>query len=165
MPLPSFDERYDQRVADAFLAASNSSAGGLPDYLGIELVRFEPGRLFARAVIRDELLTPFGNAHGGVMAGIVDHITGVVVYPLMKPGQWAATTEFKLNYLAPVKVGVLDAESIVLAMTSRSAVVRGEIFSGDRLVCAAQGTLTIVDPKPAAGGVPAPSKAAHRSVH
>jgi len=148
VPNPTFDERYDQEVADAFLAAGTRSVGGLPDYLGIELVRFEPGRLFARATIRDELLTPFGNAHGGVMAGIVDHITGVVVYPLMKRGQWAATTEFKLNYLAPVKAGVLDAEATVLAMTNRSAVVRGEIFSGDRLVCAAQGTLTIVDPKP-----------------
>ncbi|MDP1818962.1 MAG: PaaI family thioesterase [Acidimicrobiales bacterium] len=149
MPHPTFDERFDQEVADTFLAAGNRAVGGLPDYLGIELVRFEPGRLFARATIRDELLTPFGNAHGGVMAGIVDHITGVVVYPLMKRGQWAATTEFKLNYLAPVKAEVLDAEATVLAMTTRSAVVRGEIFSGDRLVCAAQGTLTIVDPKPA----------------
>jgi acyl-coenzyme A thioesterase PaaI-like protein len=33
-------------------------------------------------------------------------------------------------------------------MTSRSAVVRGEIFSEEgRLLCAAQGTLTIVAPK------------------
>ena len=148
MPHPTFDERYDPEVAEGLLAAGNRAIGGLPDYLGIELVRFEPGRLFARATIREELLTPFGNAHGGVIAGIVDHITGVVVYPLMKRGQWAATTEIKLNYVAPVKAGVLDMESTVLAMTTRSAVVRGEIFSGDRLVCAAQGTLTIVDPKP-----------------
>lgn len=148
MPYPTFEDRYDPEVAAAFLAAGNRAVGGLPDYLGIELIRFEPGRLFARATIRDELLTPFGNAHGGVIAGIVDHITGVVVYPMMQPGQWAATTEIKLNYVAPVKAGVVDMESTVLAMTKRSAVVRGEIFSDGRLVCAAQGTLTIVDPKP-----------------
>jgi uncharacterized protein (TIGR00369 family) len=145
--LPSFEDRYDPAVAEGFLAAGQGAVGGLPEYLGIELVRFEPGRLFARATIRDELLTPFGNAHGGVVAAIVDHITGVVVYPLMARGQWAATTEVKLNYIAPVKAGVLDTESTVLAMTKRSAVVRGEIFSAGRLVCAAQGTLTIVDPK------------------
>lgn len=148
MPQPTLQERYDQGIADGLLRAGNRSVGGLPDYLGIELVRFAPGRLWCRATIRDELLTPFGNAHGGVVAGIVDHITGVVVYPLMRPGQWAATTEVKLNYVAPVKAGVLETESTVLAMTNRSAVVRGEIFAGDRLVCAAQGTLTIVDPKP-----------------
>lgn len=148
MSHPSMEERYDPEVAEAFLAAGNGAVGGLPEYLGIELVRFEPGQLWCRATIREELLTPFGNAHGGVVAGIIDHITGVVVYPLMERGQWAATTEIKLNYVAPVKAGVLDTHSIVLAMTKRSAVVRGEVFSGDRLVCAAQGTLTIVDPKP-----------------
>ncbi len=82
-----------------------------------------------------------------MLAAIVDHITGVVVYPLMKRGQWAATTEVKVNYIAPVQTGVLEAESSVLAMTNRSAVVRGEIYFEGRLVCAAQGTLTIVDPR------------------
>jgi 1,4-dihydroxy-2-naphthoyl-CoA hydrolase len=148
MPQQTIEERYDASIAERFLAmAGTSGAGGLPEYLGIELVRFEPGRLWCRATIRDELLTPFGNVHGGVIAGIVDHITGVVVYPLMKPGQWAATTEVKLNYIGPVQAGVVETESTVLAMTNRSAVVRGELYFGGRLVCAAQGTLTIVDPK------------------
>ena len=147
MPQPSIDERYDEQIAQRFLEMAASGAGGLPEYLAIELVRFGPGKLWARATVRDELLTPFGNAHGGVLAAIVDHVTGVVVYPLMKPGQWAATTEVKLNYIAPVRAGELHTESTVLAMTNRSAVVRGEIYYGDRLACAAQGTLTIVDPK------------------
>jgi len=148
VPQPSIEERYDPAIAERFLEmGQKGSAGGLPEYLGIEMVRFEPGKLWCRATIRDELLTPFGNAHGGVAAGIVDHITGVVVYPLMKPGQWAATTEVKLNYIGPIRAGVVETESSVLAMTNRSAVVRGELFFEGRLVCAAQGTLTIVDPK------------------
>lgn len=147
-PAPSIEERYDPRIAEKFLELGQAAAGGLPGYLGIELVAFEPGRLRCRATVTEELLTPFGNAHGGVLAAIVDHITGVVVYPLMKPGQWAATTEVKLNYIAPVQTGVLETESTVLAMTNRSAVVRGEIFFRGKLACAAQGTLTIVDPKP-----------------
>ena len=146
-PAPSIDERYNQEIADRFLELGAGAAGGLPGFLGIELVRFGPGKLWCRATVTEELLTPFGNAHGGVLAAIVDHITGVVVYPLMKPGQWAATTEVKLNYIAPVRTGVLETESTVLAMTNRSAVVRGEIFYDGRLACAAQGTLTIVDPR------------------
>lgn len=147
-PAPSIEERYDPRIADKFLELGEGAVvGGLPGYLGIELVAFAPGRVRGRATVTEEMLTPFGNAHGGVLAAIVDHITGVVVYPLMKPGQWAATTEVKLNYIAPVQTGVLEADSTVLAMTNRSAVVRGEIFYRGRLVCAAQGTLTIVDPK------------------
>jgi 1,4-dihydroxy-2-naphthoyl-CoA hydrolase len=147
VPKPTLEERYDSRIADGLLAAAARGAGGLPDYLGIEHVRFEPGKLWCRATIREELLTPFGNAHGGVVAAIVDHITGVVVYPLMKPGQWAATTEVKLNYITPVQAGVLETESTVLAMTNRTAVTRAEVYFEGRLACAAQGTLTIVDAK------------------
>ena len=70
-----------------------------------------------------------------------------VVYPLLPVGQWAATTEIKLNYIAPGQAGVLETESTVLAMTSRSAVVRGEIYYEGELACPAQGTLTIVSPR------------------
>ncbi|HEX6417634.1 MAG TPA: PaaI family thioesterase [Acidimicrobiales bacterium] len=143
----AIDERYDPEIAERLLAVTDGGAGGLPGYLGIEHVRFEPGRLWCRATVRDDMLTPFGNAHGGVLAAIVDHITGIVVYPLMKPGQWAATTEVKLNYIRPVQAGVVETESSVLAITNRSAVVRGEVHYRGHLACAAQGTLTIVDPR------------------
>ena len=52
----------------------------------------------------------------------VDHVLGCVMYPLMKRGQWAATTEFKINYLAPVKGGELRGESTVVSLTKRTAV-------------------------------------------
>ena len=146
--MTTFEERYDEALARTMLEHGHLGGGALPVYLGIELLRFAPGKLWCRATIREELLTPFGTAHGGVVAGIIDHITGVVLYPLMPPKHWAATTEIKTNYIAPVRAGVLDTESTVLAMTGRSAVVRGEIYADGRLVCAAQGTLTIMAPKP-----------------
>ena len=84
------------------------------------------------------------------MAAFVDHVLGCVMYPLMKRGQWAATTEFKINYLAPVKGGELRGESTVVSLTKRTAVVRMEVFNEDkgdrRLVCVAQGTLLVSDP-------------------
>src|SRR5499426_1235451 len=122
---PAFEQQYDPRIAEVFVAASEK-ATGLPGYLGV----------------RVELLTPFKTLHGGVMAGLVDHVLGCVLYPLMPRGQWAATTEFKLNYLAPVFGGTeLRAESTVVALGRRTAVVQVEVTSGDRLVCVAQGTL------------------------
>ena len=148
--MTDLEDRYDPAIADAMLKAGNGAAGGLPDHLGIQHVRFEPGRLYCTATIDPSLLTPFGNAHGGVTAAIVDHVTGVVVYPLMERGQWAATTEIKVNYLAPLKAETVEAEASVLAMTRRSAVVRCEIYrraAGRRVLAAAQATLTIVDPR------------------
>jgi len=146
---PKF-EHFDPRFAERLIGA-NDAVTGLPKYLGIRLVEFTAGRLVAEMEVREELKTPFGNLHGGVMAALVDHVLGVVAYPLMRRGQWAATTEFKLNYLAPVSEGALRAESQVVSMTRTTAIVRVEVWNGVRLACIAQGTLLVRDPKPAPG--------------
>jgi uncharacterized protein (TIGR00369 family) len=142
---PAF-AHFDAQVADTFLTTS-AQAQGLPGYLGIRFVELGPGRLVATMRVRDELLTPFKTLHGGVMAGLVDHVLGCVLYPLMPRGQWAATTEFKLNYLAPVFAEAeLRAESTVVSLGRRTAVVQVEVTSGEQLVCVAQGTLLVSEP-------------------
>jgi 1,4-dihydroxy-2-naphthoyl-CoA hydrolase len=143
--IPTEFDTFDQKIADAMLKA-HEAVGGLPGYLGIKLRELTAGRLVATLDVRDELVTPMGAIHGGVMAGFVDHSLGVVLYPLMKRGQWAATTEFKLNYLRAVKSGTLTAVSTVLSMGRRSAVVRVEVTNDGKLACVAQGTLLISDP-------------------
>ncbi|HEY2776145.1 MAG TPA: PaaI family thioesterase [Candidatus Binatia bacterium] len=146
---PEFPE-FNPKIASAMVAASDK-IGGLPGYLGVTIDEITPGFLRASMPIREELLTIMGAIHGGVMAGLVDHALGCVLYPLMKPGQWAATTEFKINYLAAVKSGTLVAESRVLSCGRRSAVVRVDVSNGAKLVCVAQGTLLISDPPGSAG--------------
>ena len=89
---------------------------------------------------------------GGVISAVCDHVLGCVCYPVMKRGQWAATTEFKLNYLAPVKAGTLRAASQVVALTRTTAVVRVEVENDGRAVCVAQGTLLVQQPKPKDAG-------------
>ena len=116
----------NRRVADGMLA-TNDAAVGLSTLLGMRLDHFEPGYLRASLDVRPELLTPIGNLHGGAMAALVDHVLGCVLYPHMGRGQWAATTEFKLNYLNPVTDGILVAEARILNMTRRSAVVRIDV--------------------------------------
>jgi uncharacterized protein (TIGR00369 family) len=137
-------EYFDQRIADAMIKA-NESVTGLPKYLGARIVSLTAGRLTAALDVRADLLTPFGSLHGGVMAALVDHVLGCVMYPLMQRGQWAATTEFKLNYLAAVRGGTLTADATVLALTRRTGVVRIEVSNDGRLACIAQGTVLVVD--------------------
>ncbi len=138
-------EHFDAGVAKALVEASRS-AGGLPGYLGMRITDVGPGRLVAELDVRDEFHTPFETLHGGVMAAFVDHVLGCVLYPLLQRGQWAATTEFKLNYLASVRDGTLVAESRVVSLTRRTAVVAVEVRNRERLACLAQGTLLVVDP-------------------
>ena len=137
-------EYFDQRIADSLIKA-NDVLTGLPKFLDARIVTVTPGQLTATLAVRQELLTPFGSLHGGVMAGLVDHVLGCVLYPLMQRGQWAATTEFKINYLAAVRQGTLVAESTVLALTKRTAVVRIDVTNEGRLACIAQGTVLVVD--------------------
>ena len=140
-------ETYDAEIAAAALKLSRDVTG-LPAYLGITTVDIGPGTMTAELDVREELLNPFGTAHGGVLTDLVDHVLGAVLYPLMPRGSWAATTEFKVNLLAPVRDGVLRARSEVLAMTKRTAVVRIDVTNDARLVGLAQGTVTISPPKP-----------------
>jgi uncharacterized protein (TIGR00369 family) len=148
MPDPRAVEAFDARIAEGFLKA-NERLTGLPAFLGVRFTEFQPGVLRAELEVRDELLTPFENLHGGVLSAVCDHVLGCVCYPHMKRGQWAATTEFKLNLLAPVTKGKVSAEAEIVSFTRATAVVRIQIENEGRLAAIAQGTVLIRDPKPA----------------
>jgi uncharacterized protein (TIGR00369 family) len=144
--VPDFDS-YDERAAAGLVKAHEGDPGGLNGWLGIRLAEMWPGGLRAVLPVRPELLTPIGNLHGGVIAALCDHVLGVVCYPVMPRGSWAATTEFKLNYLAPVTAGELSATASILSLTKRTAVVRIEVENDGRTVCLAQGTVLVMAPK------------------
>jgi 1,4-dihydroxy-2-naphthoyl-CoA hydrolase len=145
MTNPEFPQ-FDAKVAAAMLGSA-SAAGGLATFLGIEHLDVGAGSLHAQVAVRPELLTPFGNLHGGVLAALCDHVLGTVLYPVIPRGAWAATTEFKINYLAAVTKGVLDARASIISLTKRTAVVRIDVENEGRAVCAAQGTVLVVAPK------------------
>ncbi len=150
--------QYDEKVAQGFLDTPSGMA--LPDFLGITFTEAGPGKLVAEMDVRPDLLTMFGNLHGGTISVLVDHVMGSVMYPVMPRGWWAATTEFKLNLLAPVTDGRLRAQADIVAMTKRTSVVRIDVTNqsgtpqtpgGERLVAVAQGTCLLQEPKPKDG--------------
>lgn len=138
---------FNQDIAENFIELSNSMAG-LPQYLGIRLLSMEPGRLGAELNVHDKLITAMGNMHGGVLSAFCDHLLGCVCYPHMPQGAWAATTEFKVNLLAPVTGGTLKASAVLVNMTKSTAVVRIDVENEGRPCCAAQGTVTLMQPRP-----------------
>jgi uncharacterized protein (TIGR00369 family) len=141
---PKFE--FDQKIADGFLA-NRSSAGGLHTFLGIRIVEVGPGTMTGEIEVRPELMTPIGNMHGGVLSAFCDHMLGCVCYPVMKKGQWAATTEFKINLTAPVTKGTVRARAEIVNLTRTQAVVRIDVDNEGRLAAMAQGTVTIRDPR------------------
>lgn len=142
MTFASFDEQIAEELRNAPMLSE-----GLSGYLGFRHTEFVAGRLIAEMDARPDLLTPFGNLHGGCLSAMVDHCLGVVFYPVIPTGTWVATTEFKLNLLKPVSSGTCVATTEIIALGRRSGVARIDITNGDNAVCAAQGTVTIVAPK------------------
>lgn len=142
MVTPITPRQYSEETA-AFIAGSEDLITGLPAFLGVRTVEVGPARMVAELDVRPELLNPFGTAHGGVLAGLVDHVLGSVMYPVIDRGQWAATTEFKLNLVSTVRGGVLRAEATIVAMSRRTAVVHVEVTNDGRLAGMAQGTVLI----------------------
>ena len=136
--------QFDERTANEWLKAA-TTAGGLTKYLNIRHTEFTAGRLVAELDAREDLLTPFGNLHGGCLSAMVDHCLGVVFYPVIPAGSWVATTEFKLNLLRPVSSGVCVAVAHIVSLGKRSGVARIDITNNSKGVCAAQGTVTIVN--------------------
>jgi 1,4-dihydroxy-2-naphthoyl-CoA hydrolase len=139
-------DHYDPDLAN-LITASPGGGGGLPDYLGIRTTDIGPGTMTAELDVRPELLNPFGTVHGGVLAALTDHVLGAVLYPVIPKGSWAATTQLNLNFTAPIKDGTLTARSEIISLTKRTAVVRIDVHNGDRLAGAAQGTVTITQPR------------------
>ena len=96
---PHFDN-YDERVA-AGLQRAHEKEGGLPGFLGIRIAEYWPGGIRFEVQVRDELLTPFGNLHGGVLSATVDHALGTVCYPVMPKGAWAADSPWRSSCASP----------------------------------------------------------------
>jgi len=85
--------------------------------------------------------------HGGVLSAFCDHLLGCVCYPSMTKGQWAATTEFKINLTRPVSGGMVTARAEIINRSRSQAVVRIDVHNDGRLCAIAQGTCTIMDPR------------------
>ncbi len=148
--IPADFPLYDPAIAEAMTSTGRSYgrfSEGLPGYLKMTISEVGPGWLTCHLPVTEELLNPFGAAHGGVVSALVDHALGAVCLPVVAPGTWPATQEFKLNFLAPVRVGLLVARSTIVSLTKRTAVVTVEIENLDRLVCTALGTVAILAPR------------------
>ena len=140
MTAPDLEIR-NPRFIDHLLGHRSDS--GIDGFLGTRVVEMEAGRLVVEFDVGDEHLTFIGNMHGGCLAALCDHCLGVVLYPVMPPGSWAATTEFEVNYLRPVSGGTCRATAVIESMTKRSAVVTIRVENEGRLAAIAQGTCTV----------------------
>lgn len=111
---------------------------------GMELIKYEEGKVEYRLEVKTKHLATPTTAHGGLVAGYMDGIMGVAALTQSaKQLKLVSTVEFKINYIKPVFLGdILIGKGEVISAGNRIIIAKGEIFnskSGD-LIALATGT-------------------------
>ncbi len=82
--------------------------GYLPGLIGIEVTRFEPGRVTSRLIIRPELLAPNGYLHAATVIALADTTCGYgTIFDLPGEAQNFTTIELKTNFLGTAREGAI----------------------------------------------------------
>lgn len=116
--------------------------------LGARLTEFAPGRATLEVTVRDQLRQQFGLLHGGVLAYAADNALTFAGGSALGPH--VVTSGLTIDYLRPVRDGILRARAVVAQHSKRQAACTVELWAvgadGSEEMCAlAQGTVRALD--------------------
>ena len=117
--------------------------------LGFELSGFSNGEVEIVCSPNGFHYNPYGTAHGGLAATLLDSATGCAVQSKLAAGVGYATLNLTVNYLKPVTAssGGVRCVGRVISLGRTVAVSEGELFdSTARLLARATATCIIINP-------------------
>lgn len=137
---PEEEERYRAIIKDR---VENSP---FYQHMGLEVTGLGSGWSTFRMPAGSHLWNVGGIVHGGAISSIADAAAGVALATLLdKDRERPVTIEMKLNYCAPVTVGILTARGEVVQKGGRIAICEVEVKEGDRLVAKGIATYTVAE--------------------
>jgi acyl-CoA thioesterase len=104
--------------------------------LGIEVVEMGDGYSKLIMPFSEKLAQPYGIVHGGAGFTLADS--------LVEPNRKFVTLEMKINFLEPIKEGIIEATAIVLRR-GRIMPAEVDIINNQKLVAKAIATYIILD--------------------
>tara|TARA_R110002050_G_scaffold102774_1_gene211573 strand:- start:8420 stop:8905 length:486 start_codon:yes stop_codon:yes gene_type:complete len=112
----------------------------------LELEVISPGHIrYIMPVQEKHLATPIA-IHGGVLAAMMDAVLGVAsLSASCHDGKLVSTVEFKINYLAPARLGdILVGEGKVIQKGNRLIIAEGDIklINTDKFIAKGMGTFS-----------------------
>lgn len=112
--------------------------------LGIEVVEIRDG--YSRLIMpfSEKLTQPYGIVHGGAVFTLADSAVAVSVASLVEPTKKFVTVEMKINFLEPIKDGIIEATAVVLRK-GRIMPAEVDIINHQELVAKAIATYIILD--------------------
>jgi uncharacterized protein (TIGR00369 family) len=102
---------------------------GFSAHVGREITEMGHGTCTVSVTRRPELLQRLGWIHGGVIAFLVDSAAGIAAGTLLSPHQAIATSEFKINFLAPARGDRIFSRARVIKPGRRTLVVAVDVYS------------------------------------
>ncbi len=78
---------------------------GILRFLGLSVIRVEPGRAIVELGVQKRFLHMQGFLHGGIIATVADTTAALALVPMVPRGTRMATVEMKINFLERVHAG------------------------------------------------------------
>jgi len=109
---------------EAYLKQLMKVATSCPYYrlLGMRVKEIKRGESRIEMPFKQDLTHPYGIAHGGAIASLADSAVAMALTDLVDPKDRIATIEFKINFLASVNKGKLEAHAKIIHKGSKTAV-------------------------------------------
>jgi len=135
------DPRIEERLRE------RATGNPYVNYLGIEFLLIEEGRVEARMPLTDEQKQYSGVSHGGVLAALADTIAGFAAYTMTPLDKDVLTAEMKISFLRAAWGKELIAKGYVIKPGRNIHFSECEIFCDDKQVAKASGTFCVVHPQ------------------
>jgi len=97
--------------------------------LGMTVKEIKEGESRIEMPFRQGLTHPYGIAHGGAIASLADSAVAMALIDLVGPKDRITTIEFKINFLASVNKGKLEAHAKIIHKGSKTAVGDVEVVN------------------------------------
>ena len=129
---------------------SPASPSRFGQWLGAEVVATDSGRrtVEVRYAPRGDATNRFGALAGGVIAAMLDSLTGLAALAALPEGSAAVHRALSVEYLSPAAPGPLRGIGRANAPDGRAITCEGELFGPDgTLVARARAELRVVSPR------------------
>ncbi|MGP8051804.1 MAG: PaaI family thioesterase [Desulfobaccales bacterium] len=109
-------------------------------FVGIQVPQL--GRGYARFLMafKPEMANSIGLLQGGLIAALADEAVAYALHGLVPPDENVNTVEMKINFLAPVKEGEVEAVARIIKRGRTISLGEAEVRQGPRLVAKAMCT-------------------------
>jgi len=102
---------------------------GIARLLGMRIETLEDGIGRVSIQVDERLMHPQQIVHGGIIFTLADTAMSMALLSVIPPGTRFSTIEAKINFLAPVRAGELQAEASIVQQGRSIAVLEATVYN------------------------------------